>query len=198
VIFDAFSVKFLYSDKPAAVHAIMPFMKLLSFDVESNGLQGTAFAVGAVLVDSKGKILDEFQARCPLPEPVDPWVKQHVLPPMKDMPQTHPDARSMRDAFWEWYKPAKARADYALACNPYPVEARFLIACQDDDLEHRYFEHPFPLLDLGTLYVQSGARSGADRDKLVAEAIGSAENLEHHPRFDAWAAALVALKLLKL
>jgi len=173
-------------------------MKLLSFDVESNGLQGAAFAVAAVLVDGSGHILYEFQARCPLPEPVDPWVRQHVLPPMKDMPETHPDARSMRDSFWAWYVPAKAKADFVLATNPYPVEARFLLACQEDDLEHRYFEHPFPLLDLGTLYVKSGARSGSDRDKLVAEATAGTTNLEHHPRFDAWAAALVALKLLKL
>ena len=173
-------------------------MKLLSFDVESNGLHGESFAVGAVLVGAKGEVLEEFQARCPDPEPIDPWVKEHVLPPMKDMAQTHDNARAMRDAFWEWYLPAKAKADYVLACNPYPVEARFLIACQNDDLKNRYFEHPFPLLDLGTLYVRAGARSGEQRDALVAEASAGEENLEHHPRFDAWVAARVALKLLVL
>jgi hypothetical protein len=173
-------------------------MKLLSFDVESNGLHGPAFAVGAVLVDATGKVTDEFQARCPLPGTVDPWVEQHVLPPMKDMAQTHANAASMRASFWKWYWAAKAKADYVLACNPYPVEARFLIACQDDNLGTRYFEHPFPLLDLGTLYVAAGVTTGTQRDTLLAEVSAGTPNLEHHPRWDAWVAALVALKLLKL
>lgn len=179
-------------------HAIMACMKLLSFDVESNGLHGEAFAVGAVLVDGKGEVMEEFQARCPLPEPLDPWVKEHVLPPMKDMPETHPSPQAMRAGFWKWYLPAKGKANYVLACNPYPVEARFLIACQEDDMATRYFEHPFPLLDLGTLYVSAGATTGEQRDRLVAEASAGTPNLEHHPRFDAWVAARVALKLLAL
>jgi hypothetical protein len=176
----------------------MACMKLLSFDVESNGLHGEAFAVGAVLVDAKGEVTEEFQARCPLPGKIDPWVVEHVLPPMKDMPQTHHDEPSMRADFWKWYLAAKAKADYVLACNPYPVEARFLIACQNDDMKHRYFEHPFPLLDLGTLYVKAGVRTGEQRDALVAEASAGEQNLEHHPHFDAWVAARVALKLLVL
>jgi hypothetical protein len=171
-------------------------MKLLSFDIESNGLHGPAFAVGAVMVNSAGQVLDEFVARCPIDDSVDPWVTEHVLPALAGLPQTHATPRALRDAFWPWYRRAAARANYVLATNPYPVEARFLIACQQDDLKTRYFEHPFPLLDLGTLYVQAGARSHEARDRLRNQVIGHEPKLEHHPRWDAWAAALIALKLL--
>jgi len=171
-------------------------MKLLSFDIESNGLHGQAFAVGAVVVDATGHVWDEFTARCPIIGKVDPWVVEHVLPPLQSLPETHADAKALREAFWPWYHSAAAKADYVLATNPYPVEARFLIACQQDDLKNRYFEHPFPLLDLGTLYVQAGARSPQARDRLVDEAAGDAPKLEHHPRWDAWVAARIALKLL--
>ena len=176
----------------------MSCMKLLSFDVESNGLHGEAFAVGAVIVDGKGEVLEEFQARCPLPESLDSWVKEHVLPPIKDMAVTHQDQKSMRTSFWNWYITSKANATHVLACNPYPVEARFLIACQEDDLTARYFEHPFPFLDLGTLYIKYGATTSEQRNELVTEASAGTPNLEHHPRFDAWVAARVAMKLLAL
>jgi len=171
-------------------------MKLLSFDIESNGLHGAAFAVGAVLLGSDGHVADEFQARCPIVGPVDPWVTEHVLPSLASLPQTHASAKSMRAAFWPWYRAAAAKADYTLATNPCPVEARFLIACQEDDMKNRYFEHPFPLIDLGTLYVQAGARSPEARDRLVDEVAGDEPKLEHHPRWDALIAARIALKLL--
>lgn len=171
---------------------------LLSIDVESNGLHGDAFAVGAVVMRLDGTITDQFQARSPLNGELDPWVRKHVLPAMKDFVQTHDDAKAMRDAFWAWYKKAKEQADYMMVDNGYPVESRFLLSCQDDDLEERYWDHFFPLLDLSSMLIQVGIKPLAVRHRLVKDQLGSEPNLQHNPRWDAWVSALVAIKALKL
>lgn len=171
---------------------------LLSIDVESNGLHGAAFAVGAVLIKADGKILDEFMARCPIEGDVDKWVKDNVLKPMKGFEQTHGDSRSMRDDFWQWYKVAKAKSDYVLVDNGYPVEARFLLNCQDDDLDERYWDHPFPLLDLSSMLLQVGLKPLSVRYQFVTDELNGDEILQHNPRFDAYVSALAAIKVFKM
>lgn len=176
---------------------ITPETKLLSVDVESNGLHGPAFAVGAVLINLKGEVLDEFQARAPIEGELDPWVKENVLPPMADFEETHKDAKSMRADFWQWYKAAKEQTDYTMFDNGYPVEARFFLSCQDDDIDANYWDHPFPVLELASLLVQAGIKPLAVRYKLVSDQLDGPV-LQHQPRFDAHVSALAAIKALKL
>lgn len=169
----------------------------MSFDVESNGLHGEAFAVGAVLMDSRNReVLDDYIARCPIVGQVDSWTRENVLPSLADLPEEHGDALQLRQDFWTWYERTKSRADAVLADNPYPVEARFLISCQDDCLPERYWEHPLPLLDLGSLFFSAGITSAADRDAYVSNVLRSADKVMHNPRWDAWAAAMTAFSLL--
>lgn len=170
---------------------------ILCFDVESNGLHGEAFAVGAMLITVEGEIKGEFAARCPIDGYVDPWVEENVLPSLEALPITHKTLRKMRRAFWAWYIKTKPKADFVLVDNGYPVEARFLIACQDDDPAHRYAEHPFPLLDLSSLLVQAGYEPLADREKLVKEEIEKKKILKHNPTWDAWVTALAAIKAMR-
>ncbi len=183
-------------DQPAL--PITPETKLLSIDVESNGLHGKAFAVGAVVIKMDGTVVDEFYARCPVEGELDPWVKKNVLPVLENFPETHRTSRAMRDDFWEWYKVAKEQSDYMLTDNGYPVEARFLVNCQDDDLEERYWDHSFPLLDLASMFIMIGVKPLAVRYRYVAEQIVDVPNLHHNPRFDAWVSALSAVKALKV
>jgi hypothetical protein len=177
-------------------------MTILSFDIESNGLHGEAFAVGAVLMRSDGTIHDEFVGRCPVVGELDPWVRDNVLPPMTGIPETQGDGRSLRDAFWHWYTTSKPHADIVLANNPYPVEARFLIACQEDLPAKRQLEHPFPLIDLASLLLGVGVRTRDEREKFAREAIAKASadaaDLSHNPRWDAWATAVTAHAALAL
>ena len=170
---------------------------LLSIDVESNGLHGKAFAVGAVLIKCDGTILDEFSARCPIRGEVDPWVQKYVLPPMVNFKSTHRSAKAMRTDFWEWFKSAKQQSDYVLFGNGYPVEARFFLDCQDDNLNERYWDHPFPVLEIGSLLMQVGIKPLAVQFRLVEDEL-SGQNLQHNPRWDAWVTALVAIKAFEL
>jgi hypothetical protein len=171
--------------------------KLLSFDLETNGLHGKAFAVGAVLMDRNGKVHDEFSARSPLVGAVDPWVKANVLPAIADMPITHSSYVDLREAFWKWYVAAEAKADYVLVKNGYPVEYRFLLDCQEANLKERYWQHPFPILDLSSLLIQVGQNPLAHRPKLEQKLATKDEYLQHHPLHDAKLAAMVAFEAFR-
>ena len=172
-------------------------MKILSFDVESNGLHGPAFAVAGLLLDDTGKTLSSFAGRCPIVGEIDEFVAAEVIPQFTDLTAAYPDGRAMRDAFWDWYVAAKKAADMVVVQNGYPVEARFLIACQEDDLEARYWDHPFPMIDLTSLLWQIGGQTREQREKLFAITTSGADRRSHDPRYDAWAAATTAFYALR-
>lgn len=172
-------------------------MNILAFDVESNGLHGDAFAVAGVLMDDSRQILSQFVARCPIIGPVDSWVSDNVLGPMNTMPDTAPDARTMRDAFWKWYLEVKPQSGLIVAANPYPVEARFLISCQQDDMPAREFDHPFPYFDLSSMLYSLGFQTPAARHEFVAAAVGDAQGEAHNPLWDATATALTAHRVVE-
>lgn len=168
-------------------------MKILSFDVESNGLHGEAFAVAGVVIDGRRRIVSQFVGRCPIVGPVDAWVEENVLGPMEDIANTAPDGRTLRNEFWAWYSQVKTDCDMIVAANPFPVEARFLIACQNDDLAAREFDHPFPYFDVPSMLYTLGYQTPEQRRAFVAEAIGEAAGQAHDPLWDATATAYTAL-----
>lgn len=172
--------------------------KLLSFDLETNGLHGDAFAIGAVVMDADGTVYDVFTGRSELNKEVDTWVESNVLPVISDMQVTYENSRDLREAFWQWYLQAEPKADYVLVNNGYPVEYRFLILCQEENLDERYWQHPFPILDLFSLLIQVGHKSVGGKNQLVSEIIKKHKFLPHHPLHDAKIQALAAFEAFKL
>lgn len=139
---------------------------VIVFDVESVGLHGRGFAFGAVVVDlASRRVVDERRAWC---EPSrDPrwgtreghaWVSEHVLPALRawGAPWT-PRAGlvEVRQAFWDLfsheYGGAKRESTLLAADCAWPVEARFLAACVDDNMPAREWLGPYPLIDISTL-----------------------------------------------
>lgn len=117
------------------------------FDVESTSLHGEAFAVGAIVVDECGFIIDEFERiATDVAEKANDWVKEHVLPNLFDMTPCK-TGREMRDAFYEFYLKHKNTAEVWSDCN-FPVETNFLSAIANDDIENREFGMPYPLYDV--------------------------------------------------
>ncbi len=172
--------------------------KLLAFDVETNGLHGAAFAVGAVVMQADGKVLSEFKDSAPVRGALDPWTKENVMPMLAGYPQNYKSAKALRGAFWQWYLDNEKSADYTVVTNGYPVEYRFLIQCQDDDIEGRFWDHPFPLLDLPSLLIQVGERPLVNKAEFVAEHLSEVPEQRHNPYWDAWVTALAAFKALRL
>jgi len=183
--------------KKAKLPPLSQDTKLLSFDLEANGLHGPVFAVGAVVMGADGKVLDEFTGRCEIDGEIDDWVNQNVLPAVKNMPITYKSYKDLREGFWQWYLNAEKVSDYVLVNNGYPVEYRFLIQCQEENLEQRYWQHPFPILDLSSLLIQVGKNQPANKNKLLS-ADEIANLSQHNPLDDAKSAALMAFRAFKL
>lgn len=151
-------------------------------------MHGQAFAVGAAVVGYDGTVYDEFTARCPVLGELDEWTAKHVIPAVEDMTITHDSYAELREAFWRWFVPAEAKTDYVVVSNGYPVEYTFLRDCQHDDLDKRYWQHPFPILDLTSLLLQL--------DKKPPK--GLSGYTPHHPLDDAKVTALTAFKAFEL
>ena len=183
--------------KQAKIPPLGPKTTFLCFDLETNGLHGDVFAIGAMVMNTSGEMVDTFTGRCAIDGETDEWVKVNVLPAIVDMPLSHENYRDLREAFWAWYLKAEPRADYVLVSNGYPVEYRFLLKCQEENLEERYWQHPFPILDLTSLLLASGKDPGS-KNKLMGSIIQEHKLARHHPLHDAQATALAAFKILGL
>lgn len=163
-------------------------MIYMVFDVESIGLHGEGFAVGWVVVQQDGVELDWGRLAC------DPnaaagahegrvWIANNVptiLP-------THNTPRAIRETFWGWWQAWKKRGAILAADVAWPVEARFLAACVDDDPETRSGQGPYPLVDI------SSVRLAAGFDPTDAEPRQRDELPEHDPLADARQSARLLL-----
>lgn len=182
-------------------------MKLLSFDVETNGLMGNAFAVGAVLMDLETlAIEDSFQGRgYPLGDMPD-FVKENVMPAVKDLTQYQSNAY-MRYAFWNFYR-RHTRDTYGGAKKDvlifgdigFPVETSFIRLCMEDGGET--WTGPYPLHEAGTLFLALGIDpdiSRAEYGKPLHPA--NSDFKPHNPLHDATVSAYAiaqAMKALRL
>ncbi len=183
--------------KQAKTPPISKETKILCFDLESNGLHGEVFAVGAVLIDAKSNVIDQFTGRTKIVGQVDDWVEKNVLPAIEDILITHGSYIDLRESFWRWYLQTEPKSDYVLVSNGYPVEYRFLLKCQEENLEERYWQHPFPILDLTSLLIQASV-DASDKNRLQNEIIKSGNYLRHNPLHDAKISALLAFESFKL
>jgi hypothetical protein len=172
--------------------------RLLSFDLESNGLHGKVFAVGAVVMGAYGQVLEQFSGRTEIDKPVDSWVTQNILPVITDMPITHKTPEELREAFWKWYLGAEPKSDYVLVNNGYPVEYRFLLQAQETDLDERYWQHPFPILDLSSLLILAGQDKNTIKQRINSKYAAQLSGSSHHPLYDAKIAALAAFEAFRV
>lgn len=170
--------------------------KILSFDLETNGLHGQAFAVAAIILDVSGQEVDKFVARIKIEGQVDEWVAENVIPVIEDIGITHNSYDEMTADFWKWFVDAQEKCDYVVVSNGYPVEYRFLIDCQNKDLKNRYWEHPFPILELPSMLIGAGMVKDSDRLRFISGVVNSRAFVRHHPLDDAKATALTATAVL--
>jgi len=127
------------------------------FDVESVGLHGEGFAVGGG-VWIEGIAEDSFLLACD-PDLAEGGVsyRQWVNENVPSLPWVADNPRDVRRRFWDVWEGAKR--DYpgivmAADCG-WPVEARFLAACVNDD-KRRGFEGPYPFHEIATVLDLAG------------------------------------------
>jgi hypothetical protein len=129
----------------------MNWKNIMVFDVESNGLYGEGFAVGAVVSDCKGNILDKLELKSAEGEQnvTSNWVKENVLPHLGNMPVVQTNIE-LREAFYKFYMKHKDTCVIYSDVN-YPVETNFLTAVVNDNLSEREFIMPCPLMDIANV-----------------------------------------------
>lgn len=142
---------------------------ILTFDVETNGLYGEAFAVGyALTTDGGSRILEGIHC-CPYhdsepdkrdttPLLTEQFLHENVLPTLPE-----PDCfttRAVRDRFFDvWhsaFSAAKKQGEnlYLMADVAHPCESRFLLQLRAD--ERRVPFTVYPLLDLSSFLMAAG------------------------------------------
>ena len=172
-------------------------MKVFSFDVESNGLYGFAFAI-AVTVRENGREVASFQGRIPDSFVTDEWVKQNILLPgaLDDMPITHATSEELEEAFWMFWMLHRGDGRHPsiipIAHCGHPVETGLFQRCVVRKLQERKFLPAFPLHELETILLAVGEYPIGAEDYAHKHGIAIPfAGVEHHPMFDAVVTAVV-------
>lgn len=168
------------------------YKKIFCFDAESNGLAGEAFAIGAVVMDWEGQMLDQFSALTEIESVTDPWVKENVLPHLSEL-RPFNSKKDLRDSFWQFYLKHKENALCLVDCGV-PVESNLIQACILDDPEARTFVAPYPLYDLSSFLLTVNLDPIDLHRKTFVQ---KSELVDHNPLADATASALTLVKLVK-
>ncbi len=165
-------------------------MKIFSFDAETNGLWGRAFAIGALVYDETGREVVRFVGRLPDSAVTDEWVRTNVLPTLATIPVTHETYESMLADFAKFYLVGKVDAQIVVHMGV-PVESNLLRdmhsqGCIGD------WDGPFPLLDVAGELAQAGEDPNSC-DKYVAKwgLVVPDFGTSHNPLFDSAVAAEV-------
>lgn len=149
-----------------------PDQKFFVFDVESGGLHGEGFAVAGGIYDRQGLALSEFAYHSEIPSCTQEdwaWIVANInIRPSSICFET----RSLvRQEFWtRWQEAKEAHPGIIMAAEcGWPVEARFLIACIEDDREARNWSGPYPLHEIASFMAAAGMDPMATYDRLPNE-----------------------------
>lgn len=155
------------------------------FDVESTSLHGKAFAVGAVVMNLQGVLIDSFSlVSAQSLININDWVKENVLPQLKDIEMCKNDF-ALRERFFRFYLKYKDDCEIWADCC-FPVETNFLSDIVKDYPDEREFLMPYPLKDISTVI-----GIDVDRYKIVNTTF-----VKHNPLSDSMVSALCLINKL--
>jgi len=180
-------------------------MKVFSFDAETNGLDGKAWAIAAT-VRENGVEVAQFVARCPIVGETNEWVRDNVLPAVEDLAETHSSFEGMLADFASFYKKHKSGALVIYHCGNtvegghmrYMRDMDLLSAFDGPYLENEYEINGEPVVVVDVLDVQ-GVLMGLGENPGSVEAyvrkygleLGKVPGTTHHPLYDSVVAAVV-------
>ena len=166
-------------------------MKIFSFDAETNGLWGQAFAIGALVYDEQGAEIARSVSRLPDTEVTDEWVRTNVLPQLAGVLVTHESYDALLADFAKFYLANKADADIVVHMG-YIVEAGLLRDMHDAGFIGDW-DGPYPMLDMSGNLQQAGEdpTSVDAYVKKYALIVGEFEGGTHNPLYDSAVAAVV-------
>lgn len=162
---------------------------IFSFDAETDGLYGEAFAIAAIVMDDAGTVLDSFSGMADVASVQDEWTLQNCVPYLGNLP-AYRSRRELRGAFWAFY--LKYREQCVIVSDvPFPVEAQLMRQCVEADAQNTFLG-PYPLIDVASVFYARGLDPLTDRLAYSGYA-----GERHDPLTDATASALCLIKLMK-
>jgi len=172
--------------------------KVFSFDAETNGLWGDAFAISAAVYED-GKLTNSFTSYLGPDGVTDGWVRDNVLPKLDGLTKTHDSYDAMLAAFAEFYLAHKKDAD-VIAHIGVPVEAKVLLDMHQKGLIGDW-DGPFPFLDVASVLKARGFDPTSvdeyNKEFSLMDGVPEAEGLaSHHPLYDSVAAARAYMHLI--
>lgn len=144
-------------------------------DAETDGLYRKFLSVAVLVTDEIGNELDRFYgaAKINIDEIKLQWVKENVLPYLKNASVTYENEYDLLEAVWSFW-PKHRESSFAVADVMHPVESRLFTECVQHRLSEREFQAPFPMLDLSTLlHVNSKAN-------CIEDEVAGNKNLVRH------------------
>lgn len=159
---------------------LIPDQKFFIFDVESVGLHGEGFAVAGGVYDIRAVAAKEFAFHC-MPTMADhcddmeqgakdrEWIRDNVTTSARSV--ECPIPWEVRERFWQEWEAAKEAHPGILMfveCG-WPVEARFLLQCIEDDPADRNWSGPYPMHEIATLMLAAGMDPMATYDRQEDE-----------------------------
>ena len=165
------------------------------FDVEAIGLHGQGFAVAGGVYRKDGLLFKEFAYHCPEGRADGEWndrewVKVNVTINSASLLCTMPS--EVRECFWREWGDAKERYPdvvMAVECG-WPVEARFLIGCIQDNVMNRKWRGPYPLHEIASIMMAAGMDPMKQYERLPNELP------EHEPLADSRLSARLLFEAL--
>lgn len=178
--------------------------KIFSFDAETNGLWGQAFAIGALVYDESGAETERFVGCLSEEVVTDEWwhsceegeSETRLQKVVRAIPVTHADYDSLLADFAKFYLAYKADADIVVHMG-YIVEAKVLRDMRDRGLIGDW-DGPNPLFDVSGNLQQVG-EDPTSVEKYVRKhglSVGAFEGGTHNPLYDSMVAAVVYRHLL--
>lgn len=178
--------------------------KIFSFDAETNGLWGEAFAIGALVYDENGAEIERFVGRLSESVVTDGWwnspedgeTETRLQKLARAIPVTYEDYNSLLADFAKFYLANKADADVVVHMG-YIVEAKVLRDMHDRGLIGEW-DGPYPLHDVSGNLQQAG-EDPTSVDKYVQKcglSVGAFQGGTHNPLYDSAVAAVVYRHLL--
>ena len=163
-------------------------MKYMSYDAETNGLWGQAFAISAVLVEN-GKVAKTFLGRCPISGEINPWVKENVLPQMEDIKVTHESYESLLKDFMSFWRENRENTT-AVTHMGCPVEARLWIDAHNLGIIGDWDAPYIGVVDLASYSEIGVSVDSYNKDHELVPCPESMVGGTHNPLYDSYAAAV--------
>jgi hypothetical protein len=171
-------------------------MKIFSFDAETNGLWGKAFAIAVVIHDTKSLETSEWIGRCPIQGEINSWVKENVLTQMEGIEITHNSYEDLLKGFIEFYMANKQDATILVHMG-LPVEAKLFIDAHDMGILGDW-DAPYPLVDCSAFpSIGTSVDNYNVSDGLVIDA-DKFQGGTHNPLYDSYAALYAYVSVMNL